>query len=60
MISVALQTARSGSKSVKNKNISMVAGKPLFNLNFKAALNCELVDNVFVSTDCRVYNEKFS
>jgi len=52
MISVALQTARSGSKSVKNKNISIVAEKPLFKHNLEAALNCELVDNVFVSTDC--------
>tara|TARA_R110001592_G_scaffold358474_1_gene663480 strand:+ start:2773 stop:3474 length:702 start_codon:yes stop_codon:yes gene_type:complete len=52
MIAAALQTARSGSKSVKNKNISIVAGKPLFMHNLEAALNCELVNNVFVSTDC--------
>jgi N-acylneuraminate cytidylyltransferase len=52
MTSVALQTARAGSKSIINKNISMVAGKPLFRHNLDAALQCKSVDHVFVSTDC--------
>lgn len=47
-----LQTARSGSKSVLNKNIEMISGKPLFRHPLDKSLESNLIDHWFVSTDC--------
>jgi len=49
---VALQTARAGSKSVKNKNITKVDGVPMFYHNIKQCLGTDLVEEIFISTDC--------
>ena len=46
-----LQTARMGSKSIHNKNILMVNGKPLYKNNLDNTRQCKLIENVFVSTD---------
>ena len=48
---IALIPARSGSKSVPNKNIRKLAGKPLLSYSIKTALDSSLIDRVFVSTD---------
>lgn len=47
----ALQTARSGSKSIHNKNILLRNGKPLYRFNFESACRCKLIEHVFISTD---------
>ena len=49
---IALQTARAGSKSVKNKNIIPIKGKPLYQHNLESALKSKMIDKVFVSTNC--------
>jgi N-acylneuraminate cytidylyltransferase len=43
--------ARGGSKGVKNKNIRLVAGKPLIHYAIKAARKSRFIDRVIVSTD---------
>lgn len=47
----ALQTARAGSKSVPNKNIMNIKGKPLYLHNVQYALDSDLIKKVYVSTD---------
>lgn len=51
MRTVAFIPARGGSKSIRLKNIRPIAGKPLIYWTVDAALNCPLIDHVFVSTD---------
>lgn len=41
----------SGSKSIPLKNIRYIAGRPLAYWAIEAALNCPIVDKVYVSTD---------
>ena len=48
---VAFIPARSGSKSIPNKNIKFFAGKPLIHWVINAALDCIYFDKVYVSTD---------
>lgn len=48
---VALITARGGSKGLPRKNVLPVNGKPLIVWTIQAALECRLVERVFVSTD---------
>ena len=48
----ALQTARAGSKSVPSKNILEIQGKPLYLHNVDAAIECEKVKDIYISTDC--------
>jgi len=45
--------ARGGSKGVQNKNIRIIAGKPLIAWSIEQALKCELIDRVIVSTENR-------
>jgi len=47
----ALQTARAGSKSVPNKNIMQIKGKPLYLHNVLYALDSDLIKDVYVSSD---------
>jgi CMP-N-acetylneuraminic acid synthetase len=58
----ALQTARAGSKSVPSKNILEIQGKPLYLHNVDAAIGCEKIQDVYISTDCPYikgnYNKK--
>lgn len=49
---VALIPARGGSKRLKNKNLLMLASKPLIAWTIEAAIKCPLIDEVIVSTDC--------
>lgn len=48
---VAMIPARGGSKTIPYKNIKMLNGKPLIYYTINAALNCSLIDDVFVSTE---------
>ena len=48
---IALQTARKGSKSVKDKNVYMYQNLPLFLHNLINSKNCKLINDVYVSTD---------
>ena len=50
----ALQTARKGSKSVINKNIMDINGKPLFAHPIDKALKSELIKEVYISTDIKL------
>jgi len=48
---VGLITARGGSKSIPQKNIKMLAGKPLIAWTIEVALQCKELSRVIVSTD---------
>lgn len=52
---LALIPARSGSKSIPDKNIRMVAGKPLLVHSIEHAHASHLIDRVIVSTDSPRY-----
>ena len=51
---VAIQTARKGSKSVRNKNISIVNGDPLFLHSLDIANQTPSIQKVYSTTDCPV------
>lgn len=48
---IAIITARDGSKRLPNKNILDLAGQPLISWTIEAAKNCDLIQEVVVSTD---------
>jgi CMP-N-acetylneuraminic acid synthetase len=50
-MNAAIVTARRGSKSIRDKNVYEVAGRPLIAYPIQAALDAEKVDRVYVSTD---------
>jgi pseudaminic acid cytidylyltransferase len=49
--SVAIITARGGSKRIPRKNIKLFSGQPIINYSIKAAIESELFNEVMVSTD---------
>ena len=55
MKNIAIIPARSGSKGLKNKNIKEFLGKPLLAYSIEVALNSQMFDIVFVSTDSAEY-----
>lgn len=57
MSNIAIITARSGSKGLKDKNIKELCGKPLISYSIEAAINCKLFEKVMVSTDSEIYAE---
>lgn len=44
--------ARKGSKGVKNKNLTLINGKPLIYFTIKQAIQSKIFDKIVVSTDC--------
>ena len=50
-MNVAIITARKGSKSIQDKNVHMVCGKPLVAYPIVASLQAEKIDRVYISTD---------
>lgn len=56
MKSIAIITARSGSKGLKDKNIKLFNGKPLIWYTVQAAIKSKCFDEIMVSTD----NEKYA
>jgi pseudaminic acid cytidylyltransferase len=51
MSSIAIITARGGSKRIPRKNIRSFLGKPIIEYSIEAALNSSCFDEVMVSTD---------
>lgn len=49
---IALIPARGGSKRLPKKNVKPLNGKPLISWSIEQALNCELINQVIVSSDC--------
>ncbi|GAD02758.1 cytidylyltransferase domain-containing protein [Agarivorans albus] len=54
---VALIPARAGSKRLPGKNILDLAGKPLIAWTIEAALGCDEIDNVVVSSDSDIIRD---
>lgn len=54
---LAIIPARSGSKSVKDKNIRPINGKPMIAYSVEHAIKAECIDRVIVSTDSEKYAE---
>jgi CMP-N,N'-diacetyllegionaminic acid synthase len=54
---LAVIPARGGSKGVPNKNIRLLAGKPLIEYSIASAIESRVVDRVVVSTDSKVIAE---
>ena len=50
---VSIITARGGSKGLVGKNIKLLCGEPMINYTISAALECPLIDKVYVTTDCK-------
>jgi len=50
-MNAAIVTARAGSKSIHDKNVHPLLGRPLVAYPIQAALDAERIDAVFVSTD---------
>ena len=50
-MNAAIVTARKGSKSILNKNVFEVAGRPLIAYPIQAALDARRIESVWVSTD---------
>ena len=57
MNKIAIITARSGSKGLKDKNIIDICGKPMMNYSIEAALQADEFDRIIVSTDSEVYGK---
>lgn len=54
---LAIITARSGSRRLRNKNILDLCGKPMFVWSILAGLNCKKIDETIVTTDSEVYRK---
>lgn len=52
---LAVIPARSGSKSIKDKNIRLLNGMPMLAYSIKHALASKKIDRVIVSTDSEIY-----
>ncbi len=52
---LAVVPARCGSKGFPNKNIAKIEGKTLLELAVNVGLKCNIIDKVYVSTDCTEY-----
>ena len=50
---LAIIPARGGSKGLPGKNIRNLSGKPLIAYSIEAALDCNRISSVVVSTDCK-------
>ncbi len=55
MSTIAFIPIRSGSKSIPNKNIKKIAGKPLIFWTLLAAENCQKIDEIHVAIDSEEY-----
>ena len=52
---ISVIPARSGSKGVPDKNIKLLAGKPLIAYSIAAAKKSKLINKIIVSTDSKKY-----
>ncbi len=54
---LAIVPARCGSKGFVNKNIKKIENKTLLELAVKVGIDCPIVNDVYVSTDCKRYED---
>ena len=54
---IAIIPARSGSKSIKNKNIVNLRGKPLIAWSIEQCMKSKNINEVYLSTDSKKYGE---
>ena len=54
---LAIIAARSGSKSIKDKNLSIINGRTLLYWIVKKALKSKYLDKIYVSTDSIKYQK---
>ncbi len=54
---LAIIAARSGSRSIKNKNLSVINKRTLLDWIITKALNSKYLDKIFVSTDSKAYQK---
>ncbi|MFK7779732.1 MAG: acylneuraminate cytidylyltransferase family protein [Candidatus Gracilibacteria bacterium] len=54
---LAIVPARCGSKGFPNKNIAQIGNKTLLELAVRVGIDCKIIDDVYVSTDCKTYEE---
>ena len=52
---LAVIPARSGSKSIKNKNLLKINNQTLISIAVKKAVKSKLFDKVIISTDSMIY-----
>ena len=52
---IAIIPARSGSKSIKNKNIKLLCNKPLIAWSIQSCMKSKYISKIFVSTDSMKY-----
>ena len=52
---IAIIPARSGSKSIKDKNITKLGGKPLIAWSIESCFKSKLISKVYISTDSKKY-----
>ena len=52
---LAVIPARCGSKGFPNKNIAKIKGKTLLEWAVKVGLDCDSINDVYISTDCNKY-----
>ena len=57
MHNLAVITARSGSKGLKDKNIKLLGDRPLLAYSIEAAKDSGMFEKIFVSTDSELYAE---
>ena len=57
MTAIALVPARSGSKGFPNKNIATIRNKTLIELSIAVGKGCQQIDEVYISTDSKHYEE---
>lgn len=50
-MNVAIITARAGSKSIIDKNVHKIAGRPLVSYPIQAALDAAQIERIYISTD---------
>lgn len=55
MNNLAIITARSGSKGLKDKNIRLLHNKPLIYYSINAAIESKMFSHIMVSTDSEKY-----
>jgi len=54
---LAVVPARCGSKGFPNKNIASIGGKTLLELAVKVGIDCKIIDDLYISTDCKSYED---
>ena len=57
---IAFIPVRGGSKSIPLKNIKPLAGRPLLYWATSAAIDCDLVDEVYLSTDAEEIKKRIN